>query len=579
MPATQTIIDVDLQNLLTAIYTQNYLIDQTYINQSGNSNFLVYSAKLECTQGNKPTYLKLEEKTDTHTNQKYIGHGVTINGLPQANRSDAKPGVNIDEFGDCELLRYEDVLDQQIIRAAAVAGNMSVCAYVRNLEDQWQYFDEYDLVLVGEEYSISKKSALFCSPTQISAYQGNATGEIRAVDSGQMNLYTLLQNYRYDYNNNHLQPSITKSGSNALTTFTQPMIDEYLYLYEIYYPDRVRAFNHFARKEINGQFSAEVKIFQFMTYMLVEDKYTKKITEIMSKKRSFYLEVNNHSSQNTVAPVTVGGVTTNVITAKGEPSNFNSAANRLTMTDIVVQSGYSIPYHVFFHELGHAVDYYITSKKKFYSEIFVCELQEKLPSLSANAINMIVYSFTTIKAKKTIQDWATSDVENLLYRVGADEVNTSVDPVVTALSSGDKLSILTVVINDYFLRGDGMYTITTVTDAATLSIYNGIVAKASVELQNQHNIANIAGDIYQGTTGNQIGTGHSFDYWYYDTNDNEVVKGTKKVGDRKNEISKEAFAGFFEYKVMGVSYGITPARKTLPNTIAALEALMKEMMG
>jgi len=61
--------------------------------------------------------------------------------------------------------------------------------------------------------------------------------------------------------------------------------------------------------------------------------------------------------------------------------------------------------------------------------------------------------------------------------------------------------------------------------------------------------------------------------------DSEVTNGTKKEGDRKTEICKEAFAGFFEYKVMGVSYGIDPAKKTLPKTITALEAMMKEIVG
>lgn len=39
----------------------------------------------------------------------------------------------------------------------------------------------------------------------------------------------------------------------------------------------------------------------------------------------------------------------------------------------------------------------------------------------------------------------------------------------------------------------------------------------------------------------------------------------------------EAFAGFFEYKAMGVSDGIDPARKAIPQTIAALEGMLKEI--
>jgi len=557
MPATQTIIDVDLQNLLTAIYTQNYLIDQTYINQSGNSNFLVYSAKLECTQGNKPTYLKLEEKTDTHTNQKYIGHGVTINGLPQANRSDAKPGVNIDEFGDCKLLRYEGAEEQKIIRSVAAVANISVCACIRNLENQWKYFDEYDLVLVGEEYSISKKSALFCSPTQISAYQGNAAGKIQAVDSGQMNLYMLLQNYRFDYQA-LLQNSIKQKGSlDVLTAFTQARIDEYLYLYELYYPDRVRVFDRFAKREINsGIYLTEVNYFKFMTYMLVEDKYTKKIADVMRANRTLTLVINVSNTD----------------------ANFNSGTKKLTMTNIKTNRTLLIPYKTFFHELGHAIDYYEASGNAWYSDSFLTEDVELIPYFSIHATNnTVLYRHTTRRANKTIHEWAESDVKNLVYRLGADAVNTSINATVIKMPAQDKINLLLDLINNYFLYGDGKNKSTALNvDAKT--VYLDIVSQANTEMKNQKNIINIGHDMCEGTTGAQIGNGHGFDYWYYDTNDKEVLAGKKNVGDRKNNINKEAVAGFFEYKAMGISDGIDPARKALPKMIAALEKMLKEIL-
>ena len=555
MPATQTIIDVDLQNLLTAIYTQNYLIDQTYINQSGNSNFLVYSAKLECTQGNKPTYLKLEEKTDTHTNQKYIGHGVTINGLPQANRSDAKPGVNIDEFGDCKLLRYEGAEEQKIIRSVAAVANISVCACIRNLEDQWQYFDEYDLVLVGEEYSISKKSALFCSPTQISAYQGNAAGKIQAVDSGQMNLYNLLQNYRYDYQA-LLQNSINQKGSlDVLNAFTQARIDEYLYLYELYYPDRVRVFDRFAKREINsGIYLTEVNYFKFMTYMLVEDKYTKKIADVMRANRTLTLVINVSNTD----------------------ANFNSGTKKLTMTDIKTNRTLTIPYKTFFHELGHAIDYYEAFGNAWYSDSFLTEDVEWIPYFSIHATNnTVLYRHTTQKENKTIHQWAESDVKNLLYKVGANVVNTNA--AVNKMSAQDKINLLLNLINNYFLIGDGNNK-SIVLNAVENTIYVDIIKQANAEMQNQAGIINIAHDMCEGTSGAQIGGGHGFDYWYYGSNDRAVLAGRKNIGDRKNNINKEAFAGFFEYKAMGISDGIDPARNVLPKMIVALEKMLKEIL-
>lgn len=560
MPATQTTMDVDLQKLLTAIYTQNYLIGQLHINESGNSNFLVYSAELKCTQGSKSTYLKLEERIDTFTNEKYVGHGSTINGLPQANQLDVKPDVNIDSFGECALLQYEDAQTQHTIRTLALTTNRSVCACIRNLADRWQFFYEDDMMLVGDEVAISKKSVLACSPNIVSAYQGSAAGEIQAVDSGQMNLHHLLENYRFEYQTllqNSIKPPASSAKVDVLTAFTQAKIDEYLYLYELYYPDRVRAFNHFMRNEKKSVYIADIEKIRFMLFMLKEDKYIKKITDVMHKKRSLNLAVNNSTT---------------------DPSNFSSSNNCVTMTKIVVQSGYDIPYHVFFHEFGHAIDFYETSGKKFYSDKFQYEQYERIPSLSIDANNNIVYSYTSKKAEKSLQEWAASDAKNLLYRLGADVMNSSADPVITALSASSKIFYIKKVVTQYMLSGDGIYTILTSKNAVIVLLHKEIKNKSVGELQDQQGVINLAKDIYEGTTGGQIGGGHGYSYWYYEAADKEVTKGVKKIGDRKNEINKEAFAGFFEYKVMGIVDGIDPARKTLPKTIAALEGMLKEIM-
>lgn len=53
-----------------------------------------------------------------------------------------------------------------------------------------------------------------------------------------------------------------------------------------------------------------------------------------------------------------------------------------------------------------------------------------------------------------------------------------------------------------------------------------------------------------GITGNQLGGGHGYAYWFYNKNDSEVKKAIKKEGDRKTKISHEVFAGYFEYAVI-----------------------------
>ena len=55
----------------------------------------------------------------------------------------------------------------------------------------------------------------------------------------------------------------------------------------------------------------------------------------------------------------------------------------------------------------------------------------------------------------------------------------------------------------------------------------------------------------------------------------EKQNSTKKAGDRKTQVSHEAFAGYFEYIVMNISAGIDPAKKVLPQTIKALEKMME----
>ena len=106
-------------------------------------------------------------------------------------------------------------------------------------------------------------------------------------------------------------------------------------------------------------------------------------------------------------------------------------------------------------------------------------------------------------------------------------------------------------------------------------IYAGIQVEMSSRLTDQDHISNLAKDIYGGITGDQVGRGHRYGYWFYEKNDPEVQNSTKKAGDRKTQVSHEAFAGYFEYIVMNISAGIDPARSVLPQTIKALEKLME----
>ena len=53
-------MDQDLEKMLVAMYHEQYLIvPKRYVN---DSNYLVYSAKLNCSCGSKPVYLKTGRK-------------------------------------------------------------------------------------------------------------------------------------------------------------------------------------------------------------------------------------------------------------------------------------------------------------------------------------------------------------------------------------------------------------------------------------------------------------------------------------------------------------------------------------
>ena len=100
-----------------------------------------------------------------------------------------------------------------------------------------------------------------------------------------------------------------------------------------------------------------------------------------------------------------------------------------------------------------------------------------------------------------------------------------------------------------------------------------VIGRSKIVLEESP--ANLARDIYGGITGDQVGGGHGHQYWFYEAKDPEVQKLIKKEGDRKTQISHEAFAGYFEYIVMNISAGIDPAKKVLPQTIKALEKMME----
>ena len=538
-------MDLELQKLLVAIYNEDYLIDtQFYLN---DSNYLVYGAKLTCTHGSTPAYLKLEETIDPYTERKMIGHGITINGLPAANKSDAKPDINIGDFGICDL----------------ISDKKALCTNLKNFALSWNV--EGRPMYVGSERGITKKSTLTCTPCLYSS-TGIIPGEIKAVDSGQMNLWYLIEKYRADYLT-ELVKSIKKQ-KNVLTDVagTVPR-DEVIYLYELYYPDRGAAFDEFS-KTANSIYSEHVKNMKFMTYMLAKDEYTKCIIQYMVSSAKYHLEIYN------VSDVT----DPNEDPARAYFKSLGNKTAKMVMNDITNKSNLVPPYKVFFHESGHAVDYFSSSTETSYHDTFRYEANAEIGTLMLDlSNNLIKYKTHSKLESKSIHEWAEYDVKQMLYTTGVEVLNNSTTPEIKNLNGYQKLDHLIDLINNYFLCWDGADKFKTASQSMR-EVYSNIQNEINVKLMDTNGIINIGKDIYGGITGNQLGVGHGLDYWFYVEEDDAVKNGQKAAGDRKTLISGEAFAGYFEYTVMGVMDGLTPAKKTLPMTLKALTKMMEEIL-
>ncbi len=547
-------MDQDLERMLTAMYHEQYLVDTVFYIE--DSNYLVYSAKLNCSCGSKPVYLKLEGKTDPYTGKTVIGHGITINGLPAANCLDAKPVVNIGLFGKCSL-----------------SSLGASCVKIRNLEASWT--TSHDNIYVGDERGITKSSVLCCNPASPNENITGA-GTISAEDSGQMNLYQLIEDYRVDYNA-MLQNSIVSHAASPkynnrvfkvnidVMAYIGLHREEFLYLYELYYPDRKMLYDEFSRIPDGGPYLNYAKTLRFLTYILPKDEHVIKILNLMVPGKCT-LEVDE--------------------IAQTDP-NYNAffqhseEKGKVVINNIEEAKDYVIPFKSFFHELGHAADYFAGPEKEFLSKNcrYSSDELEAKTTLAGNTIVLIHDSKG--KQAKTIHEWAESDVRNELYAAGVDFLNNPANLQSYQATAQDKQRYLKIVVEDYFFSGIGKSKYDSIKHLNMTyfqiirKIYDGIKLEMDKRLANQDSIANLARDIYGGITGDQVGGGHGHYYWFYEKDDPEVKKLIKREGDRKKQISHEAFAGYFEYIVMNVSSGIDPAKKVLPKTIKALEKMME----
>lgn len=539
-----------VDEILIDIYFNQYLMDGDENGAQGD--YLVHSAELSCTNsgGVIQAFLRLEEKNAGYGRRK-IGYGAMINGLPQAVKNDAKAGTNIDSFGDCKLLTYEDADIQRSIISAAKGAGSDVCAYIRNLNAQWTTPLESGLMDIGGIKAINMNSVLMCNPIKIQAYlsSGLNGGKIQAVDSGQGNLDNLLKEYKTEYDTAIL--SAINAKTSLFTTFTMQMINEFIYLYEIRYPERERAFYIFI-KEVDDQFSEYIMKIKCMTYML-EDRVARKMTEIMGGSDDIHLEMFMNANPS-------GGPNAYFIRESSEKS-------KIMYYDVINRGNSFPPYKSFFHEFGHAIDNLAEDGTGYYSVKFVSTQTVDEKQLKYNYQAKAYYVETQKNTyTKTIHQWTELDLRNYLAQLvydcmkGQKGALSTQCPQFFQLDTKKQYDIAMYVINELFLFWDGAKKASTLSNISeTKALYSEAFTAAKSEVGSY--------DIFGGLTGEQIGSGHGINYWFDNT------------GQRITDISKEAFAGFFEYMVL---HPVPSARASFfdPNGSmpCAIQA-MKEMLN
>lgn len=264
-------------------------------------------------------------------------------------------------------------------------------------------------------------------------------------------------------------------------------------------------------------------------------------------------------------------------------------------------SRYKPPYKTFFHEFGHGLDWFAGKKeggfwgwfpffwrrkgslsRRFYSTqtAEICRLEE-------GPGQELVIRRQEKTCRKTIHQWALLDLENALNRCAYELLTGRIqgrhaglyrEAVAAGTVSGYRLA--TRAIYDLFLTWNGALRLGLLRRSAVAGekdaltgLYLDMKAEMERGLLTPGGVPALPRDLYGGLTGNQIGGGHPTDYWYR-------VRGIFR-GRRKREISGEAFAGYFEYRVLGLLEAVPLAdpRGLMPHTVRALEELYSRIIA
>lgn len=378
-----------------------------------------------------------------------------------------------------------------------------------------------------------------------------------------------LATYKAVYTNSIM--ACLKSGDSSkrmflATEFNMQTLYAFIDLYETKYPERKQSFLKFFRGTNNMFFEHMAKI-KCMSYML-DEKVIAKMTEWMNKRNGIYIQFFPHAN-----PAPHGASAYFGRDFWGRP--------RIMYYDIERKGQLNPPYKTFFHEFGHALDFLTVRGRGFLSDCFQHTMEVEDKQL---CMDQLAYPIGMQKIKKmetkTIHEWAELDVQNAIIQTCMDLLQEKISvssckrylsPAMTPLK---KYHMINFVTHHLFLKPDGCRRLASLSGKPYFKpisdLYHDVAEVMNKTIFASHkNIIVLPRDLFGGITNNQLGGGHSSEYWF---------KGNRRI----SQVSREAFAGYFEYKTtitdpVFQDCLINPYQ-CMPNTAAALDALFNVIL-
>lgn len=326
--------------------------------------------------------------------------------------------------------------------------------------------------------------------------------------------------------------------------------------YEIQHPERRDAFARFFGRT-NPRLFLHIIHIKAMVYAL-DEEVLKKMLALMRSRRGIYMELFSEKNPKKNGASAYFG------------RDFWGRA-RIRYYEIEKKQQLNPPYKTFFHEFGHALDDLSQGGRRFYSDRFCCTQEAEKYCLDYGKEGVYLKKIKVTETK-TIHAWAVFDVENYLVKMAVGLLQAEDEPAV-------QYQMIRVVL-DLFLCPDGEEKLEQIgkekgsknRDYAEgiQRLYHEIQRETEQKtLRNVHGAIVLPKDIFGGITNNQLGGGHGNAYWF-----------AKKR--RIREVSREAFAGYFEYRVTltdpEVREMVINPYHCIPYTKTALEEMLNNIV-